>query len=503
MTADARDFGALLPALLAGLGALGILGFDGIRSGRSGGVRPARMGAAAALLGVGALVSIALLAGHAFRAGAVRTFDPASGRFVLDPFGAFVTAAIALASAAVVISAPQYIQKRHLPPAGTTALLLLSISGLFVWVGARDLVLALVAMELATLPLVFLVASEPARTAPNESGLKAVVHAGVASGLSWFGLALLFGATGATAYAEVGAAVAGAGWIGGVGLGLLVAGWLARLAAVPFQLGSPDVQREAPVPAAAFLSSVVPIAGFAALLRLTLSGPFLAGAYGDALWAIAATTLVVGHALAALQTRLKPMMAFTAMAQAGWFLAALAADTGVAASALLFGVVAAAWMNLGVFAVLVTLAGRDSLHDAIADFAGFAGERPLLAGLLALFCLSQAAVPGTIGFVARFRLLHALVDAGEVGLALVGVLASLLSFYAFARIPLQMVAGEARPRSLPPVRSGEGIALAVCAAVVVLGGVAPAGLAFGGLEDLGLWHWVQQAVEALRQRAAG
>ncbi len=495
------SFASLWPTVLAVGAALGVLLLEGSAQRRNASVRPARLAAGSTMLAVIALLVAAGVAADALAAGGVpRASGGVDAIFVLDAYAAWATVALATLVAALVLGTVNYQQKRALPATDMVSLSLMATAGAFVWVGSRDLVLTLFAWELATLPIALMSASDPARPLSARSGFRAVIHGSVASAVAWFGLACLYAAIGATDYAAISEAWPSSGFLARLGCGLVLAGWLSRLAVVPFHLAQVGAQQGAPTSVAAYASAVQPLAGFVALLRFSeaISLPDDAP-FREGLWLIAAATITVGHTLAFLQSRIKPMLAYTGIAQAGWLLAAVVSRSAESSTAMCFAALAFAWMNAGLFGVLVTLAEREGETDHVDRFIGFATFRPLLAGLLAIFCLSQAAVPGTVGFIARFQLVRSLFENGDAWIAVVGVLASVLGFVGFARIPLSMWGpiGD-RPGPLPPVRTGEGILLAVAAAVVLIAGIAPTGLGDWVGTGIDPWSWVERAVTSLR-----
>jgi NADH-quinone oxidoreductase subunit N len=178
--------------------------------------------------------------------------------------------------------------------------------------------------------------------------------------------------------------------------------------------------------------------------------------------------------MAVIQDNVKRMLAYSSIAHAGYLLIGFVAATEQAYSALMFYLVVYVFMNLGAFAVIVVLANRGQDSDRIGDFAGLAESRPGLAALMTLFMLALAGIPGTGGFMAKFTLFAAAVDAGHVNITIIAVLASLVSVFYYLRLPVAMYMsepGEEKPRQ--ELSSGEWAVLAICGVAVLLLGIFP------------------------------
>jgi NADH-quinone oxidoreductase subunit N len=241
---------------------------------------------------------------------------------------------------------------------------------------------------------------------------------------------------------------------------------------------APDVYEGAPTPATAFMSAGVKAAAFGALLRVFDSAlPALASRWQPLVAVLAIVTMIVGNLAALAQPNLKRMLAYSSVAHSGYLLAALVAAPGLAGEAMLFYLVAYAAVNLGAFGVIAALArdGREPL--ALADVAGLADRRPALAAAFTVFLVSLTGIPVTAGFVGKFYLFGAAVAAGWWGLALVGVIMSVVSASYYLRVVVAMYMSEPSGEDTwAPVSPASAFALAVCAALTLLFGVWPAPL---------------------------
>jgi NADH-quinone oxidoreductase subunit N len=221
---------------------------------------------------------------------------------------------------------------------------------------------------------------------------------------------------------------------------------------------------------------------------------------GGLFWALALATVVVGNVMAVIQTNLKRLLAYSSVAHAGYVLIGVAAGAYGSAegyTAVLFYLLGYVFMNLGAFAVLVVLASAGRDCEQLSDVAGLARTHPGLAALLTLFLLSLAGIPGTVGFVGKFLVFKAALDAGLIGLTLVAVLGSVVSVYYYLRVPIAMYMSE--PASDAPRReaaTGELLVLAVCAAAVLVLGIFPS-QAPGFLSPIRALEWARESAALL------
>jgi NADH-quinone oxidoreductase subunit N len=296
-----------------------------------------------------------------------------------------------------------------------------------------------------------------------------------ASALLLYGMALLFGATGHTDFEGIRAAFDVGDPLTMIGLGLVIVGFTFKISSVPFHQWTPDVYEGAPTSVTAFMSVTVKVAAFAAMLRIVLVAfePAVES-LSEMLWILALLTMVLGNVMAVIQDNVKRMLAYSSIAHAGYLLIGFVAATEQAYSALMFYLVVYVFMNLGAFGVIVALANRGQDSDRVDDFAGLAESRPGLAALMTLFMIALAGIPGTGGFMAKFTLFAAAVEAGHVNITIIAVLASLVSVYYYLRIPVAMYMrepGEEKPRA--ELSSGEWAVLAICGVAVILLGIFP------------------------------
>jgi NADH-quinone oxidoreductase subunit N len=323
-------------------------------------------------------------------------------------------------------------------------------------VAANDLISIFVALELLSIPLYVLSALRAPDIRSEEAGLKYFLLGAFTSAFFVFGASMIYGATGTTNLPEIFAAVQNVR-LGEdssalfllLGAGLILVSLGFKVAIVPFHEWTPDVYEGAPTPVVAYMSVVAKVGGFAALLRilivafgtLTLSGEQVA-VWQNVIAILAGLTVIIGNLVAVSQHNVKRLLAYSSVANAGYIMMALAAagTAGVANTAVQAAVIyliAYAFTNIGAFAV-VTAVERVTGGTDLQDFVGLGKSRPVLAFMMAVFMLSLTGVPLTGGFIGKAFVFGATLQAGLVGLAIIGVLTSVISAYYYVRVIVQM-----------------------------------------------------------------
>jgi NADH-quinone oxidoreductase subunit N len=227
------------------------------------------------------------------------------------------------------------------------------------------------------------------------------------------------------------------------GLMLVLVGIGFKIAAVPFHMWTPDVYDGAPTPVTAFMASATKAAGFAALLRILLTGfPLYRADWRPVIFALAVVTLLFGAIAALAQTDIKRMLAYSSISHAGFVLIGVEAGTRQGLQAALFYLLVYSFMTIGSFAVVTVIGRRDDRH-LIDDYKAMGARRPLLGGLLAFFLLAQAGIPPTGGFIAKLGVFSAAAQAHSYALLIVGVVASVIAAFFYLRVIIVMYASEA------------------------------------------------------------
>src|SRR6059036_2848195 len=324
-----------------------------------------------------------------------------------------------------------YLERERLLVPEYHALLLFATLGMMLMVGGEDLMVVFLGLELMSVAVYALAGINRHSPAAAEAALKYFLLGAFASGFLLYGIALVYGATAATNLSQIGAQVRTFGLADSpmllIGLGLLLVGFGFKVAAVPFHMWAPDVYDGSPTPVTGFMATAVKAAAFAALLRVL--GEAFGGvpAWHQIVWWLAVATMVVGNLVALAQRTVKRMLAYSSIAHAGYLLVAVATGTSAGSAAFIFYLVAYTLTTLAAFALLAAK-GRDGERDVrIDDLAGLGTRRPWLAFALAVCMLSLLGFPGTAGFIGKWYVLVAATAAGQLPLAAILVLTSVIS----------------------------------------------------------------------------
>jgi NADH-quinone oxidoreductase subunit N len=266
---------------------------------------------------------------------------------------------------------------------------------------------------------------------------------------------------------------------------LLVVGFFFKIAAFPFHLWAPDVYEGAPLNVTSYMATALKVAVFAALVRVSASifgdqGIALlgniSGIMHSVLWWLALLTMVAGNVVALMQSNLKRMMAYSAIAHTGYLLVGIVAGPVTGYSGILFYLVAYVAMNIGAFSLLSLFAGKDDGALTLANLSGLGKRHPLLAALLTVFLLSLGGFPPTAGFVGKYYLFAGALEAGETLLVLLGVLTSVVSIFYYLRIVVKMYMDEGKAALPFRASSFTYIAIAICVYFTVAYGIFPQAL---------------------------
>jgi len=322
------------------------------------------------------------------------------------------------------------------------ALLLFATVGMIMMAGSNELIMVFIGLEILSIATYVLAGFRRTDLKSNESALKYFLLGSFSSAFFLYGVALIFGATGSTnllAIAEALRSTSVQPSLVYLSAALMLIALCFKVAVAPFHIWTPDVYEGAPTPVTGFMSVGPKAAGFAVLLRVFLTAfSSIQDRTGSALWLIAALTMVFGNVIALVQPNIKRMLAYSSIAHAGYVAVAFTAGSQRGVSAALFYLLAYGIMNLGAFAVVTVLSRTDDKMVNIADYAGLAAKRPGLAAVLSIFLLSLAGVPGTAGFAGKFFIFRSAVEARLIWLAIIGVATTVVSFYYYLYILVQM-----------------------------------------------------------------
>ncbi len=378
------------------------------------------------------------------------------GMIAVDGFATLLNVLFLLSGLLGIAVAYGYLKRMGIERGEYYSLLLFSTAGMMLMAHAADLIVVFLALELLSLPLYVLAAFARPRLDSEEAGLKYFLLGAFATGFVVYGVTLVYGGTGSTSLAGIVAAVAGGVpslLLLTIGAALILVGFGFKVAAVPFHMWTPDVYHGAPTPVTAFMAVGAKAAGFAALLRLFVTAfPSLGADLTPVVWALAALTMLVGNVVAIAQTNIKRMLAYSSIAHAGYILMAFvafgnAATQADAVASALFYLVTYALTSYGAWAVVIALEKQNGQGLDISDFAGLGRRRPLLAAAMTIFMLSLTGMPPTLGLVGKFYLFRTVIEAGQVWLAIIGVLTSLISAYYYLRVVVVMYMREGAPET--------------------------------------------------------
>ena len=318
-------------------------------------------------------------------------------------------------------------------------LLISSVLGMVLLAGATNLVTLFLGFELLSIPLYLLCATELRRATSLESGLKYLIVGSVGSAMLLYGLALVYGASGTTGFAEIAASVSDADMTSDVlfltGIALVVTGLAFKASVAPFHQWTPDVYEGAPTAVTAFMAVATKAAAFGVILRLfDVALIPAAQTWAPILAVLAAVTIAVGNVGALGQTSLKRLLAYSSVAQAGYMLAGVVVTTQLGIAATVFYLAVYLVMNLAAFAVIVVRERETADGDNVRSLNGLGLERPWLAWPMTIAMLALAGIPATAGFFGKIYLIDASVDNGYAWLGVAIVLGSAISLVYYLRV---------------------------------------------------------------------
>ncbi|MEA2225251.1 MAG: NADH-quinone oxidoreductase subunit [Solirubrobacteraceae bacterium] len=355
-----------------------------------------------------------------------------SGALAIDDLSLVLNLILATGGALSVLLAWRSRAAREAAHGEFHALLLASIAGMSLLAAAQNTVALFVGLELLSIPLYVLCASELRREQSLESGLKYLIVGAVGSATLLYGLAMIYGATGATDFAAIARALSAGSLVSDpltlTGIALCVVGLCFKASVAPFHQWTPDVYEGAPTPITAFMAVATKAAAFGVFLRffdVALIGA--QSTWGPALAVLATITILVGNVGALGQSSLKRMLAYSSVAQAGYMLAGVVVATQLGVRATVFYLAVYVFMNMASFAVIVARERETGFGDSIQSVSGLGRERPLLAWPMTISMLALAGVPATAGFTGKFYLIDAAVSGGYTWLGVAIVIGSMIS----------------------------------------------------------------------------
>jgi len=422
---------ALLTPVLAeiwlALAAMGLLMFGAFR-----GDRATRM--ISGLVVASFIIAFMLIAGPS--SATTTTFD---GLFVVDDFAIFMKLLVLIGAGLTLIMSLGFIRRENMERFEFPVLLLLATLGMMMMVSANDLMSLYVGLELQSLALYVVAAFQRDSLRSTEAGLKYFVLGALASGMLLYGCSLVYGFTGTTRFdvlADHFAGAQGEASIGViVGIVFIAAGLAFKISAVPFHMWTPDVYEGAPTPVTAFFSVAPKIAAIALLLRVTLH-PFgdLAAQWQQIIIFVSIASMLLGAFAAIGQSNIKRLMAYSSIGHVGYALVGLAAGTAAGVQGVIIYMAIYLMMSVGAFGCILAMRRQDRMVEGIDDLAGLSRTNPLLAFAFGIFMFAMAGIPPLAGFFGKYFVFLAAIDAGLYGLAVIGLLSSVVAAFYYMRI---------------------------------------------------------------------
>jgi NADH-quinone oxidoreductase subunit N len=402
--------------------------------------------------------------------------EVAHGLLAVDRFALFFKILFLVAAGITVLMSMPYLAVEGASPGEYYFLVLCATLGMMIVSGGIDLITIFIGLETMTVSFYILAGFIKPSQRSNEAAVKYFLLGAFSVGILLYGMSLMYGLSGTTSLRAMASAFAGQEHDPRLVLAviLVVAGVGFKIAAVPFHMWAPDVYEGAPTPITAFLSVGSKAASFAMLLRIFLEGlPAMSDKWRLLFYVLSIITMTVGNFAALTQTNLKRMLAYSSIAHAGYVLIGVVAGTPRGVTATLIYLLIYSFMQLGAFAVIVLMRRRDEIGDELKDFSGLAFRNPFAAFAMLLFMLSLGGIPPTAGFMGKFWLFSAAVDAGYYWLALIGVLNSAVSLYYYIRVVVFMYLKKETIGSVPRTSPALALALAVAVVATLVLGVYP------------------------------
>jgi len=392
-------------------------------------------------LGILSLVGIVLAFFYTFpQVGAVNSGF--ADMFVSDGFALFFKIVFLIIAFLTVLISMGYTHREGFELGETYALILFSTLGMMLMAAGSHLITLFLGLETMSISIYVLAGMMREDRRSVEAALKYFLLGAFATGFLLYGFALIYGATGSLSLKEIASYIASKGLRNPMllmSLVFLTIGFGFKIAAVPFHMWTPDVYEGAPTSITAFMATGVKAAAFSALVRVFFTAlPSFRPDWTSILWLLALATMTVGNIVAISQNNIKRMLAYSSIAHAGYILVAFVAGSGSAVSAILFYLLAYAFMNIGAFTCVILLGKKGEENTQINDYAGVGFKHPLLAASMTIFLLSMAGIPPLGGFFAKLYVFGAAVESKFYWLVILGVINSAISVYYYLRVTVLM-----------------------------------------------------------------
>ena len=402
-----------------------------------------------------------------------------SNLLIVDGFATFFRVLVLVIGILAVLLSYRYLGREMAETGEYHALLLFCVAGQCLMAASNDLIMIFIGLEISSIATYILAGYLRNDRRNNEAALKYFLLGSFATAFLLYGVAIIYGITGTTKLDEIRTALMQPGIsLAGVTIAaaLMIVGLGFKISAAPFQMWAPDVYQGAPAPVSVFMATAPKAAAFAVFLRIFMTSfQTIANDWEPLIWISALLSMTIGNFAALTQNNLKRMMAYSAIAHAGYILVAFAAKSDGGTAAVMFYLAAYALMNVGAFAVIIHICGKGERHLRIEDLSGLAQKQPVTAALLTIFLLSLIGVPLTGGFFGKFYIFKAALESNLIWLTVLGLLNSAVAAYYYLRILVVMYMKEPGEvtNALEPLSPGLGAALVLPAIGTFVLGIIP------------------------------
>ncbi|MBV9294072.1 MAG: NADH-quinone oxidoreductase subunit N [Acidobacteriaceae bacterium] len=426
-------------------------------------------------LGVLSLVGVALALGANFWAYTSKG-SAFQNMIVVDGYGTFFRALVLIVGFLCILTSFSYLERENAQKGEYYALILFSVTGQCILATASDLIMVFIGLEISSIATYILAGYLRDDRRNNESALKYFLLGSFATAFLLYGIAWIYGLIGSTNLEEIRRVLDQAQRptiLSGLAAALMFVGFAFKVSVAPFQAWAPDVYQGAAAPVSAFMSTGAKAAAFAVFFRVFMTSfrP-MNDRWIPLVWACALLSMIVGNFAALLQTNVKRLLGYSAIAHAGYVMVALTASSQIGMAAGMFYLASYALMNIGAFAVVSHIAARNEKYVRIDDLAGLGRREPVTAALLAIFVFSLIGVPLTGGFFAKFYVFQAALDSHLVWLTVLGLINSAIAAYYYLKIIVAIYMrepGTATTELAPPSISLQLAIWASAAGTLILG----------------------------------
>ncbi len=429
-SAEIPNFIPALPEIFLALAAMALLMLGAFqKEDKDGGVKTLRL---VSSLAITALL-LALLLVTTVAGGRLLTFN---GLFVTDSYAVYFKILVLIASTLTLVISRDYLERQDMARFEYVVLVLFATIGMMMMISANDLISLYLGLELQGLSLYVVASFQRDDLRSTEAGLKYFVLGSVASAMLLYGSSLVYGFSGTTNFDVLSTSLGGdpsTGLI--IGIVFILAGLSFKVSAVPFHMWTPDVYEGAPTPVTAFFSVAPKLAAVALLVRVMM-GPFgdLVAQWQQIVVFVSIASMLLGAFAAVYQRNIKRMMAYSSIGHIGYALIGLAAGTEQGVRGILIYMAVYLFMNIGVFALILTMRRGERMVEKIDDLAGLGKTNPMMAFVLAVFMFSMAGIPPLAGFFSKFYIFLAAIEAQLYTLAVIGVLSSVVGAFYYLRL---------------------------------------------------------------------